>query len=347
MTDAIHLFVTADDRTGALEVGGALASETVTVPVGPFAESSTCCVVDLVSRHVSAAAAFEITRRAHDREAAFRSHKMDSGLRGNWPAEISALLALGHKVAVVPSFPDAGRRCKDGVVYIQDVPVLESPFAADPLNAPVSSKPVEVLEAAGCTGDVVVWDANDNDELAAAISRCHQESRVLVGPTGAVAGFAATVLPDRKPLDVRMPQPVLIVCGSLNAVSRQQIARLDCPAVFTGDAIPTVPLALLVTRQPRGPVSEVAAEAMAAEIAGQALAALGAGTTATLLVIGGDTTAAIVGDETLEVLGTVDTAIAFARFRGHYIVTKGGGIGTRDTLLNLLQRSGVPVAGCK
>ena len=85
---------------------------------------------------------------------------MDAGLRGNWPHEIHALVELGYRVAVVPSFPDAGRRCKDGIVYIQDVPVLESPFGADPLTAPCSSRPMEVLEEANCIFDeVVVWDA--------------------------------------------------------------------------------------------------------------------------------------------------------------------------------------------
>ena len=56
----------------------------------------------------------------------------------------------------------------------------------------------------------------------------------------------------------------------------------------------------------------------------------------TLFVIGGDTAGAIVGDETLDVLGTVAPGIPISRFRDGLLVTKGGGIGTPDILVNLL-----------
>ena len=55
----------------------------------------------------------------------------------------------------------------------------------------------------------------------------------------------------------------------------------------------------------------------------------------TLIVLGGDTAAAVVGDETLDVLGTVDTVVPIARFRGGCLVTKGGGIGRPDMLSKL------------
>ena len=52
------------------------------------------------------------------------------------------------------------------------------------------------------------------------------------GPSGAVAAYAATVFPELKPREVPVIPPVLILCGSFNAMSREQIARLGVP-VFT------------------------------------------------------------------------------------------------------------------
>ena len=339
------LFVTSDDRTGALEIAGTVANTQFSVPCGPHADDDTCCVVDIASRHLDSEAAQRQAATAHARSARYRCHKIDSGLRGNWPFEVRGLLQLGHGVAVVPSFPDAGRRCVDGVVYVDDVPVLESPFGKDPLTAPLSSRPMEVLEATGCAdGDVVVWDANDNAELEAAARRCRDEERAMVGPSGAVAAYAATVFPGPAPREIPIVPPILVLCGSLNAMSREQIARLGVPILTLSDNLQLPPVAtmqsgitVVATPVPSGAISTGEAEGVAAAMARCAHGALKSGYgSGTLLVLGGDTAAAVVGDETLDVLGTVDTAVPIARFRGGYLVTKGGGIGRPDTLIKLL-----------
>ena len=341
------LFITSDDRTGALEIAGTVANERFSVPAGPHADNETCCVVDIASRHLAPEAARQQAAGAHARNARYRCHKIDSGLRGNWPFEVKGLLQLGHGVAVVPSFPDAGRRCVDGVVYVDDVPVLESPFGKDPLTTPLSNRPMEILEFTGCAeGDVVVWDANDNAELETAARRCHDEGRAMVGPSGAVAAYAATVFPALKHREVRIVPPVLILCGSLNAMSREQIARLGVPVSTLSDDLQLArvgatqsPIAVVATPVPSSIISPRDAEQVAAGMAECADSAFKTGYgNGTLFVLGGDTAAAIVGDETLDVLGTIDTAVPIARFRGGYLVTKGGGIGRPDTLVKLLSR---------
>ena len=67
-------------------------------------------------------------------------------------------------------------------------------FGQDPLTAPVSSRPAEVLEHAGVRGDVVVWDADDNEEMQQAIDRAAAEDRVLVGASGVLGAFARGLL---------------------------------------------------------------------------------------------------------------------------------------------------------
>ena len=47
------VLLSADDRTGALEIGGLVANEHYSVPVGPSAQSDQCCVVDIATRHLS------------------------------------------------------------------------------------------------------------------------------------------------------------------------------------------------------------------------------------------------------------------------------------------------------
>ena len=337
------LFITSDDRTGALEIAGTIANERFSVPCGPRADDDTCCVVDIASRHLDPEAAVRQAATAHARRARHRCHKIDSGLRGNWPFEVRGLLQLGHGVAVVPSFPDAGRRCVDGVVYVDGVPVLESPFGRDPLTAPLSSRPMEILQATDCAdGDVVVWDADDNAELKAAAQRCRDEGRAMVGPSGAVAAYAATVFPEHAAREVPVVPPVLVLCGSLNAMSREQIARLRVPVLTLTAGFRMPPSAardaitVVATPMPPGAISAREAEQMAEAMAGCALGALDTGYGGgTLFVLGGDTAAAVVGDATLEVLGTIDTAVPIARFRDGYLVTKGGGIGRPDTLAKL------------
>ena len=329
-----QVLLSADDRTGALEIGGLVATAQASVPVGPQAESARCCVVDIATRHLAKTDAQARMAQLLRRDAEHRSHKMDAGLRGNWAHEIEVLLEAGHKVAVVCAFPDAGRRCQDGVVYIHDLPVLESVFASDPLNAPVSSKPAEVLEHLGVHGDVVVWDANDNEEMARAVARCLREERVLVGASGALGAFAHTFFPA-APQPLALPIPRVVLCGSLNPLSREQIGRVGVRIQQLGHWRVDGDVTVVATPEPGGDIDDDAAHAMAASAAEEVRARwsqLG-----TLMVIGGDTAGAVVGDDTLEALGTVAPGIPVCRYRGVHLVTKGGGIGRVDTVADLMR----------
>lgn len=339
MNPIAELFVTADDRTGALEIGGIVANDDFSVPVGVSAATGKCCVVDIASRHVAPETAYKRMREAHSTEAKHRCHKMDAGMRGRWPHEVRALVDMGHRIAVVPSFPDAGRRCKDGVVYIFDEPVLDSPFGSDPLSAPCSNKPIEVLEDADCLTDAIeVWDANDNDDLQAAVKRCREEGRILVGPTGAVGAYAQTVFPHVAPISVELETPILIVCGSLNKTSRRQLRRLGEPIHSIDEDLPEFAgVAVWATEIPNAPIDIEHAENTARQIAKRVHEIRSC--VSTLLIIGGDTAAAFVGDATLHALGCVAPGIPVSRFEDQILITKGGGIGEPDILERLVQRS--------
>ena len=166
----LDLLVSADDRSGALETGGACAQAGLSVRVGICVDPDVeCSVVDIASRHCPVAEAKKRVAEVHRHaEANFRCHKMDSVLRGNWADEVAALVADGRTVGVVASFPDAGRRCLNGVVYVHDEPVASSDAGRDPRNALPSSRPLDYLIDAGIgqavdDGRVLVLDVPSID----------------------------------------------------------------------------------------------------------------------------------------------------------------------------------------
>lgn len=332
-------FITADDRTGALEIGGVLASKHQSIAVGPSADDPVQCVVDIDSRHLDPSTATSRMLDVHQDPAKFRAHKMDSGLRGNWTHESRALVELGFRVAVVPSYPSAGRRCDDGVVYIDDVLLLDSPFGSDPFSAPCSNKPIDVLEVDGCLcNEIEVWNANTDEELRQAVVRCLQENRVLVGPTGAIEVLGREVYSNSLGCFQTLRKPILIACGSLNSTSRRQIANLkapqltlDSPAGAFG-SVATLSTPMTSERLTTQEANEMARRFTDAINRFKPFAA-------SIIVIGGDTVASMLGGTTVSVIGTADTGIPVSQIDSILLATKGGGIGQPDTLMKLVGSS--------
>ena len=363
------LLLTADDRTGALETGGACADLGFEARflsdvggMGAFASGETtssarCAIMDLNTRHCSPAQARERMAATLALPARPHCHKMDSGLRGNWHHEVAALIEAGRRVGLLASFPAAGRRCRHGTVYIDDVPVAESAFGSDPRNRLISSRPADFLAAAGCaqalqTEDIVVLDANDDHELRAAAARCHAEGRTLIGTTGGIGAYAAQ-LPSAAPAadswrSYALKRPALIVCGSLHPLSRTQIAALDCVRLplhryrQAARILAAGADATLATNDQTDAVDDAAADATAVALADAVRHCLATGHVATLVVLGGDTAAAVLGERELSVLGSLDVGVPLCRddAAALEIVTKGGGIGTPETLARLLARQG-------
>ena len=350
MSVGVPLLVTADDRTGALEVGGAVADLGFAVRLAGSPDSQDdCLLLDVASRHVEGVEAGRRVVAAHRHPARHRCHKMDSGLRGNWAYEVAALLGAGHRVGVIASYPDAGRRCRGGTVYVHGVPVAEGPLGRDPRNPLPSSRPEDYLRAAGCGdallgGGVVVLDADDNSELRAAAKLCHAESRIPVGATGALAAYAALIRNQPPAGPPMLPRPALVVCGSLHPMSRRQVARLPAARFdatqtdLAEEELRQGDDAVLATADSTGPIADSAAEAMAGKVAASVQELLARGVVGTLVVLGGDTAGAILGDRTMLVEGCVVTGVPVSRVAGDdlRIVTKGGSIGDENTLCRIL-----------
>jgi D-threonate/D-erythronate kinase len=343
------MLVTADDSTGATEAGAACADAGWTVDVVPNGVASTtadtgdnCVVLDLRSRHVAANEArrriMAATTESH------RVHKIDSTLRGNWSAELGALVDSGRRVVLIPSHPRAGRVCAGGVVYVNGVPVAESELGNDPRLPVLSSRPSEALPGselrdpdelvawlATSTSGVAIVDARtlaDIDELVAIA--LHPADVVVSGPASVVEAAArlraprdaSVVLPD--PL---LPKPIVVVCASLHPVSRAQIAMM---AGMGFDVVTS------------SEVREDEPERVATEVAERARRLVASLQARSVMLVGGDTAEAFIGDSVVRVFGSLDVGVSLGEAlvdgRTLRIASKPGGFGTANTLVDLVTR---------
>ena len=261
----IHLFVIADDFTGALDTGVQFASygAATKVIVGTGLQAleadaqTQVLVVDAETRHLPAAQAYDtvyrLVRWAKEKKIGCIYKKTDSALRGNIGAELSAALAAdgGDRLHFVPAFPNLDRVTRGGVHYIGGVPVAQSVFGKDPFEPVTHSRVEDILHeqtdtlcayipsggsAEGKAG-VLVYEAQTNRDMAQIADRLAARSE-----TGLLAGCAgfASVLPRLLQLSCRDTAP-LPLCGAqagemlgavLRACSQEPVVVLD-----TGGAV--------------------------------------------------------------------------------------------------------------
>jgi uncharacterized protein YgbK (DUF1537 family) len=347
--DLDSLLVTADDSTGATEAGAACADAGWIVDVVPIGvtsraagPASNCTVIDLRSRHVPAD---EARRRiAASTGDGHRVHKIDSTLRGNWPAELSALVVAGRRVVLIPSHPRVGRVCDGGVVYVNGIPVAESELGNDPRLPVRSSRPSESLpctELAGpdalrawlatSSGGVAIVDAitlADIDRLVEIAVR--KTDVVFAGPASVVEAVARVCAPvgasAHLPVPL-LPNPVVVVCASLHSVSRAQIAKVTEAGV---EVVTSSEVRAADSERVAGDVAERAHELVALQGA------------LSVILVGGDTAEAFIGDNVVRVFGSIDVGVSLgdAEIRGRTlrVASKPGGFGTPNTLVDLVMR---------
>ena len=250
----IRLLIIADDFTGGLDTGVQFASRgipacVVTDPEADFAAEAGSCEVLVVvaeTRHLPAHEAYDIvfrtSRKGVELGVPHIYKKTDSALRGNIGAELTAVMdsAGASLLPFVPALPAMNRITRNGIQYIDGVPVAESVFGQDPfepvresdvsrLVALQSSTPAfpadpEVLQ--GVSG-IAVLDASSEEDLARIADSLKNVRNLRV--SAGCAGFAA-VLPGLLGLSVQespeLPQldpGLFVLCGSVNPITQRQL----------------------------------------------------------------------------------------------------------------------------
>lgn len=335
--------VAADDRTGALETAAELASADRPVVVSVFPRLPDGAVVDLGSRAV---ASHDAAARAASADAvawSWTAHKIDSTLRGNWVAELRARTSVRPRpVVLVPAWPMMGRTCRGGVVHVDGRAVAS---VADAVARAVDGDGVvhdvtllagaHDLErwqpTAGAWAVVDVIATDDLHEVAAVVAR---RDWLVAGPAGALGAVHAARSGGSAALGAataRVPWsdgPVVVACASATTVSAEQLRRVM-------EALPDVEV---IAAPPAGdsPLHPDAARMVAERVAQR----LDRGDVATLVVVGGDTAAAVLGDGDRLVGGYAAPGMpwstAFSQ-RGPLVITKAGGFGGPDALVDLLR----------
>ena len=255
--------IVADDLTGATDSGAQLARAGYRTAVAfhdsqlPPTEDLDAVVVDTDSRQLSPESArARVTQAAAQlKDARILYKKIDSTLRGRVAVEIGAAFLEGGRpnAIVAPAFPGNGRTTVEGVQMVHGEPVHETRFAKDPVTPVREGHIPSLLAEAGLaeirtlkTQDLgqadVVRSALENSRwvMADATADAHLESLVdavpdpsevlWVGSAGLVKalgishpGLREGVLPGKAtPAD-----RVLVVVGSTNDVSREQLRRLE------------------------------------------------------------------------------------------------------------------------
>ena len=315
--------VAADDRTGAFEVAALFAQVVGPVTVTVDEPVDGPCVVDMGSRAKSVADAARVAAEIDASPSSWVAHKIDSTLRGNWAAELLARQrATGRRVVVLPGWPELGRTCVGGVVYVDGVAIgnVRNLLGGADLLADAGELRGWLL------GErmMAVCDVPNSDAMHAAAAVLAAHDVLLAGPAGPLgSAFAARHAGPVALNAVNIVDPVLVVCGSANPVSREQIQRLQT-------AHPDVEI--IATSVPEGELHAAAV----ATLAIHAHERIEQRQPRTVVIVGGDTAAAWMGDAPQLVSGFAAPGMPFIRIGDTLVITKAGGFGGPDALVDLL-----------
>jgi len=181
--------------------------------------------------------------------------KTDSAFRGHFGREISAVMdALDLELCcVAPAIPDFGRVTRNGIQYLDGLPIAESFYSRDPkqpvtqsrvddsvakgntrptgllaletLRSPENQEHLERFIASGI--QVIVVDSESQEDLEAAVELFlkHPGTLFFVGGQGIGNALAKYCWPNARSENwTEVPDgAVVIVCGTLHPRAREQL----------------------------------------------------------------------------------------------------------------------------
>jgi uncharacterized protein YgbK (DUF1537 family) len=327
----VKLAIVADDLTGALDAAAPFADRGLQVRVATNGAALAMALPGAEVVAVSTRSREIAPDAARESVAAVLStlppgvrlfKKVDSRLKGNVSAELSAFPP--GPVLAVPALPEFGRIVRDGSV---------SGFGV--------AKPIAIAPRLG--REAMVPDVATAKDMAAVLGR-HGDA-LIVG-----ARSAAVVLADRMAQGGRdLPAPglpMLVVVGSTDPITLAQVGALQAgwPGLHwvpapdgSAECGPAQGVTLVQAVPGRGASGPDVAAALAKTIVGVAASAQ------SLVLTGGATAEAVLdrlGVAVLELQGDLLPGLPLSRGGSWCIVTKSGGFGGAETLLQVVRRAG-------
>ncbi|MCI6157825.1 MAG: four-carbon acid sugar kinase family protein [Peptoniphilaceae bacterium] len=244
--------IIADDFTGANDTGVQLTRHgipaSVVWDISAMEGRTESIVWDTETRNVAEREAIDVISAfpcSIRDERTILYKKVDSTLRGNVRAELSALVrqCKPERIFFTPAYPEIERVVRDGILYVRGIPVLQTEFARDPI-CPVTSEhlsdyvkdllPNTVLHESGedfskekqdATGVTHIFDVrtrNDLDAIAAWGSSLSGRS-LWVGSAGLAESLITAT--QRK-------KPALAVVGSISDQAFEQLHYTESRGVM-------------------------------------------------------------------------------------------------------------------
>lgn len=346
---ALELLIIADDLTGALDCAceasahGVAATVFRTVSALAGADPSGLSAVVAVSTGSRERAEEDaicemkqICAALPDLSPALVMKKVDSRLKGHIGVETSVLLrALGlRQVLCLPAIPDMGRVQREG--HVQGDGVADAVRIADRMSG-VQFRAPEIVTAS---------------DFDTALDQ-YAEGRLLLGARGLAAALVARLWPGLPAQPApRLTAPALFAIGSRDPITRAQVARLrqnmteaDWLAAPNGalSGPPRMRHALRVLHMTEQAGHRADARMAACCFARTVADALVQAPAATLLACGGEIADAVLSRlnvAQIDVNGAVLPGVASGRITlpdgtSLHFLTKSGGFGDQDTLLDL------------
>lgn len=249
-----RLAVIADDITGAFDTGvqfqkrGSTVHFTLGTQLPESLEGVQVLVIDAETRHASPEETYaEIHRLARwtaQSGIPYLYIKTDSGLRGHIGMALKAAIdAVDCKLCgFAPAYPDMERITRDGQQVVSGVPLHHSVFGRDIFDPVYGSGIRDMILPSGVavmemglnenwdtrteTSAVAVFDAVCNDDFDRIASHLQVANQLRL--TAGCAAFAAHLphvlgLPNLPAATLKINSQLLVVCGSLNPITRAQL----------------------------------------------------------------------------------------------------------------------------
>ena len=338
-----RLAVVADDLTGALDASAPFAARGIATVVAlgidglgaALASGADVVGVSTDSREIAPERARQAVADCVARLPVGLQifKKVDSRLKGNIAAELDAIVF--ERALVIPAIPAFGRWVRDGKLGGFGV-----------------AEPIDIAERlAHHAGAMIAPDASSQADIENAVANLAHD--LPIGARGLAEALAARMAPVAgHAQEWSIAAPAICIIGSTDPITLEQMARLraHCPELtyiaapdgrLPDDLPGRAPLTLVQALRGQGNAdpAEVAARL------GEGLVRLQPRRGTTLVISGGATAQVVLRSldiDVLELLGEAQPGLPIARAGGFTIITKSGGFGAADALVDLLGHLGGP-----
>lgn len=347
----MDVLIIADDLTGALDTASQFGDRTYVLLDYDFGLEADYLAVSTDTRLVSPEKASLKVRRVLNAGFSFSYlyKKTDSTMRGNVGAELGEISSsLDENIPFTPAFPEQGRIVVDGILYVQDKLLEETHYVKElPIR---SSNLVDIVRATtnvkvdywGGNGDILIFrDIRSRSDLSAAFDSLIDRHHVMGGSAG-LAIELSKYLGTMRPQKPEAGGPILIVSGSENEVTRRQLGAIsEHLPVLSLDSFGIMRAKEMLRRK-----EDVAVSFSLSSVSREALSMVSSLLTKCpvggLIVVGGETLRSLLnylGVKAIKIgespeIGLAGGWIMGGALDGTPIVSKAGGFGSRDTLIN-------------